>query len=348
MRYITLNNEGELIADEGGGYSLVDYTKLAKEDFSKNVGVEYIKFGIISDYSNEIFINYYIRQKEWEYLIKEDDILVKSKGNSISHFLWNDLVERKNNPPQKSSSLIFLFPWAKLFLACLVCFTLVTLRKLFNFKRRKATAKSIAIVRSKASHSKLSLINEQESILLLSEDIVYRNRKLQSMFSYFSFGQCLIAMFKSIGSAFRDFSFLIREVDSIFGSRVTARIISNYSFRVALKSIYEQLLFCFLKSGLVSDLVTGNKEDRFAMVEKRLCAKFGVCLTCIPHGLEYTYKFPSGIAGNVFYCTSEKSKEVLSKIYPTILFVHDEHLQKSLYQLSEPGKYNKEEIVFFT
>lgn len=352
MRTITLNADGDLVAiNPDGTHSNVDYSKIKDNQFVDDVGNAYCRYGVLTDYSNEIFINYFIRKEEWLALISDGDKLVKSDNNSIIHSLWNEVVESSEQYRERSSKFLLFLSWLKLSLACIACLGIVILRKLKTIGCNNDQLEKISIVRSKAAYSKLASVAESFSITLVSEDIVYQNNKLKSIFSFLSFGQCLLALVRAIGPTFKDFGRIVKELETVFGPKVAAKLIYHYSSRIALKCTFEQLLTALIKNKFFSEIVTGNKEDRFAMTEKRLCASHGIHLTCIPHGLEYSYQFPSGIAGDVFYCTSDKAKSVLSKLYPTTRFIYDESLQRLMYRISGKsiGKVGKERgIVFFT
>ena len=96
-------------------------------------------------------------------------------------------------------------------------------------------------------------------------------------------------------------------------------------------------------------IITGNKEDRFAMVEVKIAKKLGLSLTCIPHGLEYSYRFPSAVAGDIFYCTSLESSLMLRDIYNDKKFVFDEKINTMIYGgRRDRIKNDSHELVFFT
>jgi len=352
MRKITLNADGELVVIENGeGSSHIDYSRIATNQFVDSAGNAYRRYGVLTDYSNEIFINHFVRKLEWRALIQTEDRLIKAEQNDIIHLLWNEVVEETSSPRKKSSKSWSILAWLKLFLAYVACLGIVLSRKLKNLGSNNRSLYKIAVVRSNATYSKLRSVEQSLSITLLSEDIVYQNSKLKSIFSVLSFGQCLNALCRAIVPTITEFGCLIRELETVFDSKVAAKLICSYSSRVVLKCTFEQLLMILLKANNVPQLVTGNKEDRFAMAEKRLCSKLGITLTCIPHGLEYAYCFPTGIAGDVFYCTSDRAKTVLSILYPTVFFIYDEYLQRLMYRITEKSFIESEpinKVVFFT
>jgi hypothetical protein len=103
-----------------------------------------------------------------------------------------------------------------------------------------------------------------------------------------------------------------------------------------------------LKKAKPGVLYTGNKEDRFALIEKRLCNGNSIKTVCMPHGLEYAFKMPAGLVGNVFYCNSQYAKDYLEKLYRDHKtgFIFDRNVVSQM--LSKNVKIKKEKrIVFF-
>ena len=351
MRKITLNANGDLsLIDANDLNSQIDFSGLSLNHVS-NASKEYSNYGQLSDYSNEIFINYFIRRFEWRALIRKEDTLIKAKQKSVIFLLWNEFVEETTSSIKVQSKAFSILAWFKILICYLAFLGIVLFRKLKNFNFKNMPLNKIVIIRSKASYSKLRPIAERLSLSMFSEDIIYSNSKLDSIFSILTFRQCFLAVFRALVPSIIELKCLIRELEAIFDRKVAAKLIYSYSARVVHKCIFEQLLTVLLKANSISELVTGNKEDRFAMVEKRTCANAGIPLTCIPHGLEYAYKFPTGIAGDIFYCTSSKAQVLLSNLYTDICFIYDESLQSLIY--SNPKSFfienqQSKKIVFFT
>ena len=122
----------------------------------------------------------------------------------------------------------------------------------------------------------------------------------------------------------------------------------DFALRIPHKCLYEISMSCLLKKNEFDQVITTNKEDRFAMLETRLCRGFQVPLICIPHGVEYEIDFPTGLAGDKFYCTSEKAKQALTALYEgRNNFIYDKDFQKRIY--SRPLTFGGDrKIIFFT
>ncbi|WP_440885589.1 hypothetical protein [Vibrio campbellii] len=326
----------------------MDYEDISSSEFFDDYGYSN-DISKLSDYSNEIFINYLIKKKEWMALIKSDDELLKTEGSSLSHLLWNDYVEDNFVGESGVKPISNIQCWVKLFAYFIACFIVIFFRKMQN-DVKNVPLKKIAIVRSSATYSKLNSIFNDLNITLISEDIVYRNRNMISLFSIISFSQCFKAMRRAYKTTFQDFYNLDLELREHFGAKFSRKLLANYASRVVLKCYFEEILNILVVEHNIEELVTGNKEDRFAMVEKKVCSRYEIPLTCIPHGLEYSYAFPTGVAGDVFYCTSDNAKNVLSDLYPKVDFKFDESIQNEMYKVEGLKKTSSDSksIVFFT
>jgi hypothetical protein len=79
------------------------------------------------------------------------------------------------------------------------------------------------------------------------------------------------------------------------------------------------------------ELYSGLKDERFANLLNDLCNKTGVNTVCIPHGLAYSHRFPSGLFGQKYYCFNEAEREFLSSMYEGISFEVDSEWLKQRY-----------------
>jgi hypothetical protein len=121
----------------------------------------------------------------------------------------------------------------------------------------------------------------------------------------------------------------------------------DFAIRIPHKCLYEISMSLLLKKNSFSQVITANKEDRFAMLETRLCHSLKIPLVCIPHGMEYQLAFPTGLAGDKFYCTSETAKKVLSSQYKDQnKFVYDHTFQDKIYSKHSTSQQFRRIILF--
>lgn len=93
--------------------------------------------------------------------------------------------------------------------------------------------------------------------------------------------------------------------------------------------------------------ISGNNLDMYACIEEKMARKHAMGTVCIPHGLEYGYKFPHGFTGDLFYATSVKASKWLNGLYGTDKFVFDESVVSSMFKISF-DKTNERRVVYFS
>ena len=175
-------------------------------------------------------------------------------------------------------------------------------------------ARSIAVVRSPATYSKMEFL-KNKSVIFYTDSLVYQDTEINlSLYSQSLFTRLMgIVVIPWMG--FKDFFTLFMMVNRHLGFISAVGVVAYYRKRLAHKVTFEFYLDKLLKNSKLNVFYTGNKEDRFALIEKRLCAENGIKIVCTPHGLEYAFKMPAGLVGDVFYCNSQYVKDYLEKLY---------------------------------
>ncbi|WP_275723459.1 hypothetical protein [Vibrio furnissii] len=343
----TVSSDGDLIhIDEQGQSQSADYSSFQHQAFVDSVGQAYLaKVSAVSDYSNEIFIQYYVRQQEWNNIVNDAQV-VPTAGNSLNEKLWNDLLPQARRPSCYFALLIF---YAKLLVSSLAIWLLVVKRKLTTKAAELEQGSNLCVVRSKAAESKLRAVESEFGLTLVCEDVVYKSAAMPSMLSYVPYSTLIFALPWLLIESVKDGYTVNRELGEVFGNDVKLAILNTYPARIALKRWYQHALDAIVEKGHMTALYTGNKEDRFAMVEKHIAQKYGLELVCVPHGLEYGFLFPTGIAGDKFYCTSENAVHRFAELYPDVTPVYCRELQEKLYSLGKENcQLGAKRIVFFT
>mgnify|MGYP006981145305 CR=1 FL=1 len=205
----------------------------------------------------------------------------------------------------------------------------------------------LAVVRAPASYQKMSFL-QKKGVIFLADSLAFNDCEVSSLYT-------AVALFKKIQSlvyvpiySLLDFLKIYRDVKKTIGFIWAGDALMYFSKRIIHKCNFEFYLQSLFKRGCGSEgYYTGNKEDRFALLEKRLCKRYGIQCVCIPHGLEYSYKMPGGLVGDDFYCTSNNAKNYLSKLYgeQTVNFHFDEKVAAKMF--SREVKKNKERVIVF-
>ena len=205
----------------------------------------------------------------------------------------------------------------------------------------------IAVFRNPAAYQKMKFL-KNENVYFLSDSLVYKNKEVNSLYSMIKFSNRLCSLLWVPVFSVVDFYKIILDSKNIVSFMSLGKVTLFFSKRIAQKCNFEFYVSSVLKSNPVRVYYTGNKEDRFAMMEDRLCKRYEVESICIPHGLEYAYKMPGGLVGDKFYCTSENARALLSKLYEDgkNLFIFDQGIVSKMLSVGRLSQQNKK-IVFF-
>lgn len=121
----------------------------------------------------------------------------------------------------------------------------------------------------------------------------------------------------------------------------------HYSNRLIHTAFY-----CFVQNEIVRqgnwvNLYTGNNLDRFAINEEKIARDNHMKLICIPHGIEYGYRYPKCFVGDVFYTTSKNAASCLNRLYDTCKFVFSPDIVEKMFKID--GTITREKrIVYFS
>ena len=150
-------------------------------------------------------------------------------------------------------------------------------------------------------------------------------------------------------SVFKQTKLIYKEFKQIFGVFSRFYVIFIYADRFFHSVYVSFVLDFFVKENVkkIKKIISGEKESRFAIIENNIINKFKIEGVCIPHGLEYNFKYPKPLFGNIFYATSENAKNSLEIMYQNIHFIFDETVLKNIYKVFG-HKIQDKKIVFFT
>jgi len=303
-----------------------------------------------SDYINEIFFHYEFNGYKFEKYFHKFNINEAKihKNDKMGNIFISKCLKNKISISLSTRLKYFILSIINFCIATTSVLILSLLLPLYTILkygfRDKDNISNFSIIRSKASNEKMSFIKEDFDVLMYEDSLTYKNNYL-SMYNMTITEKLLLLIIIPYYSI-RDFIFIIKESNMYFDSFFSGYILNHYKFRIVHKNIYEYALKLLLKhsNGIY---YTGNKEDRFAICEKRLLKKYDVKSICIPHGLEYSFKRPAGLVGDNFYCTSENAKKVLTNLYSENNFIFDKQILSKMFS-KNLKKVEEQKIVFFT
>jgi len=351
---LKINDEGVLFEINGKGEKEVSFESVSSDKFIKNLGTEISETYSCSHYSNEIFLLFILKQKEWQQQLGNIELehVSVSKGG-LYNTLWRNTV----NKHYKMPSMFLLIDNVQSALMVFISFFIVLcgsvslipylIYRCFFEGINEVISNKLAIVRSPATYSKLHKVAQTEGINLYSEDLIYKNKSLLSMFTLVPLSKVFSRIFLIPYITIKDFFHIVREAKLTIGFSFLGYITWYFQKRILIKVLYQVVFegICSQKSGGI--IYTGNKDDRFAMLEYSVCKKNDIDIQCIPHGLEYSFKLPSGLVGNKFFSTSRLASNYLNNLYGTKKFIYDENLIRQLYSNMSVNNSVKK-IVYFS
>lgn len=219
---------------------------------------------------------------------------------------------------------------------------LIPRRSCVNIK----SSQRICISRSFATSNKLSFLKNENVIFLAEKPTDIRSANNLYALPFFWRLRVYLNSFRLF---LRDILYLLKDVSNYVPSVNLIRALKFYILRVPHKVGFEAYLEYLLGKTRPHALITGNKEDRFALAEQSLSKKLRIPLVCYPHGLEYAMKLPRGVVGDEFYCLSAATQTHYSLIYNDFgqHFVYSEEIAKEMLGRPSSGHASHKKVVFF-
>ena len=216
-----------------------------------------------------------------------------------------------------SSLFIFLPFWWMIIVPIIFFLTIGYLAALCVMPRVKANVKMVkggklCVARTFATVNKLNFL-KVESVKFYNE-MPFSYETPVNLYNL-QIKQRVKAFINGVIIFFIDVFKLGLEIAKYLNFKDTLRAIQLYTFRIPHKvgfSAYIEQLIDYEKPNIV---VTGNKEDRFALSEQTVCRRKAIELICYPHGLEYGMRLPRGVVGDKFFCYSQETKSYYENIY---------------------------------
>lgn len=254
--------------------------------------------------------------------------LVKQKGIYLEGYGWNILLWRY----RLRANILFIVTAVYL----IVCMIRIPYRNVVI----KHPDGKFSIVRTISAELKLRNFTFPKH----KEDF----RSKTSMYSYFGILRRVNWVVQSYFSAFCHISKLRINVQDHTGPHSVVLAYSFYATRMVHTLLYEKLLRAFFKIHPHEIFFTSNNLDRFSLVEEVIAKRFGIVTICVPHGLEYGFRFPKGFSGDVFYATSSHASSHLNTLYNTEKFIFDQSVTERMFTFVSANNNDFKKVVFFT
>ena len=272
-----------------------------------------------NDYINELFLYFIVPLYEKVYQLKFSG-QQNLESLQLEQWLYFALrrATRKKIPPlellssyiKTSLSLIYILLVSLLYILVLPAYILVS----FKSESRHVRSESIAVIRSTATYSKISFL-EKEGVLFYFDSFAFQEEQNGASLYSAPILVRFMGLFVIPWLGLKDFISLFLTARKHLGFLSSVKVLAYYKKRIAHKVSFEFYLNYLLRRLKPKKFYTGNKEDRFALIENRLCEASYIKCICMPHGLEYAFRMPAGLVGDVFYCNSQNAKDYLSELY---------------------------------
>ncbi len=292
---------------------------------------------------NEVFnnlIQYYLAIEEW---IKKNDAdrLVVGRSDVRYKFFAKDVCTKKGLYVDGVGFKDRFVAWISYQLS-LLSSTLYFAFKLLAipYKPGITSKDKFAVVRTKASIKKFKKFPEiyQEVESFFEKDSIYR---------LFPKGKRLKWTIKAYINAFKTMKTMVAFYVPMLGRHFKYALFDFYKKRIIYAEIYKMMMEEYLPYFKGCNFYTGNNLDRYSVIEEQLCQKYGLKSYCIPHGIEYGFKFPKGFSCDVFYVHSQFTADYLNSLYNTKKYVYDEDIICRMFEYHYDKPHEKM-IIFFT
>lgn len=299
-----------------------------------------------SYYVNELFLNIYQPWLALKFFIQNKKISLV-EFNSPSYKLINLIKDLEKECDfkiiNKKKSLrnikIRIFTYFNLLITSIyLVFWMLRISTKKGFQ--KHSENKFIITRTKASEKKFQYFDYPKEI----ED--FKNKT--SIYSKFSLKKRIFWIFKSFLDSLSHLKIIKKNIRKKIGKNSVEIALSYYSIRLVHTLLYEKIINSYFNQYNNQTFYTGNNLDRFSIVEEKIAKKHNFRLICIPHGLEYGFKFPKGFSGDIFFSTTKNAETYLNQMYSTEKFIFDRVIAEKMFKVKSFNKTSDRKIVFFT
>lgn len=168
-----------------------------------------------------------------------------------------------------------------------------------------------------------------------------------SVYRFYSRLQRLIWVLKAYVDSFSYRLRMKKAYCGLLGTHIIAAFDLHYQKRMVHGLLYGYLMDSYMSNFANKTYYTGSNLDRFSVIEDKIAKKYNIRTVCLPHGLEYGYKFPLGFSCDLFYANSQYAAGYLNKLYNTSKYVYDDSITDKMFRISNPIPHEKN-VVFFT
>ena len=199
----------------------------------------------------------------------------------------------------------------------------------------------VAVIRTSATKAK---IHEKGNRILLFESEIGKG----TFYEQFSFMQRKRAIKKAYKDACKMYSSLDKNIEKWGLQYFREDIMLFVAKRLVFVLYYGFLLDILFSKDWIGRFISGNNLDMYACIEESIASNNGIKTVCIPHGLEFGYRFPHCFTGDIFYTTSKEAAIFLNKLYRVNKFIYDDLISGEMFRCDYESNSNARRIVYFS
>lgn len=214
-----------------------------------------------------------------------------------------------------------------------------------------SSADIFSILRLNQEYQKLGFLMKNDNILFEFENLkstLSKNKNISTnVYNRFSRFEKLIWIAKAFFNGIRDLKDIRVFIQTKINKYCAFAACEYHSKRVVHTAFYAQMInryFSFFKGKIY---ITGKIIDRYAVIDSVYAKKYNIKIYNFPHGVEYGFKLPYGLVGNVFFATSKIAADHFNILYNTNKFEYNEKIAKHMFNRNYKGT-KKTEIIFFS
>ena len=225
-------------------------------------------------------------------------------------------------------SYILIFPIVFCFLFFILFYTLLP-----NGVHR-ITNKSYFLLNTSLSIKRFQALNLNSRFYYV--DTIRNNFSLKdfksenSIYKIYQYQQLFFMPFIFSKLFFINFHFFFLSMVKYFNVPTHLRYMN--SSKVIFKVLYDSFLYYLVKNSPCKRIYSFDKDDRYSISTFSCINQHKKLYIVIPHGLEYGFQLPSGVAGHRFYCLTEDSLEFHKKTYSKTKFIFSKSLVIRLFK----------------
>lgn len=339
--YIRIN--GNRILYNNKAFTIDDLYNKDFLEYSDSVALAYY---VDSYFVNELFQNIIQPYLALKFFIEKEkvEVVYFDSPNFVLRALASDILSVRSRTFMRQ--IWNCFSRFSFFVACFwfvvtACYLLICMLRIpKKLNSPNIDLDNFSIIRTSAAQGKISKFD----VVMYRESVVDKS----SIYSFFPRLKRMYWIASCFFSSLNEITLLSRIVRVRVGNTSVSVVNAFYGKRLVHSLLYEKVIDAFFSLYKNKKFFTGNNLDRFSIIEEVVAKRYNIRIVCIPHGLEYGFRFPKGFSGDIFYSTSEHAASYLNALYHTEKFIFDQAVAERMFTISSTKNNVDKKVVFFT